>query len=70
MVHGERVYELDREELEAAYASGEISRALYETALDAGDRLGRRLREQRAGIQEFFRDQFRRLRDELYEKSE
>ena len=70
VVHGERVYELDRDELEAAYASGEISRALYDTALTAGDRLGELLREHREQIQDFFREQFRLLRAEMREKSE
>ena len=70
VVHGERVYELDRDELEAAYASGEISRALYDTALTAGDRLGELLREHREQIQDFFREQFRLLRAEMNEKSE
>ena len=70
VVHGERVYELDRDELEAAYASGEISRELYETALAAGERLGKLLREQREQIQTFFREQFRQLKAEWDEKSE
>lgn len=70
VVHGERVYELDRDELEAAYASGEISGALYETALAAGERLGKLLREQREQIQTFFREQFRQLKAEWDEKSE
>ena len=70
VVHGEQVYELDRDELEAAYASGEISGALYETALAAGERLGKLLREQREQIQTFFREQFRQLKAEWDEKSE
>ena len=70
VVHGERVYELDRDELEAAYASGEISGALYETALAAGERLGKLLREQREQSQTFFREQFRQLKAEWDEKSE
>ena len=65
VVHREEIYELDRDELEAAFASGELSRELYDAALTAGERLGRDLREHRAQLQEDFRNRFRALRAEL-----
>ena len=65
VVHGARVYELDRDELEEAYRSGAITEIQYETALTAGERIYRELEQNREEIQTFFKSQFRTLRAEL-----
>ena len=65
VVHGSRVYELDREELEAAYHAEEISRDQYETALSSGERIHQALEQNREEIQAFFVGQFSRLKAEL-----
>ena len=65
VVHGSRVYELDRDELEAAYHAAEISQDQYETALAAGERIYAALERNREDIQVFFVGQFSRLKAEL-----
>ncbi len=65
VVHGSRVYALDRDELEAAYLSGVVSVEQYKSALSAGERIYRELEQNREEIQAFFTNQFRSLRAEL-----
>ncbi len=65
VVHGSKVYELDRDELEAAHAAGALSTAQYETALAAGERIHRALEQNTEKIRAFFESQFRLLRAEL-----
>ena len=65
VVHGSRVYALDRDELEAAYLSGVVSVEQYKSAVSAGERIYRELEQNREEIQAFFTNQFRSLRAEL-----
>ena len=65
VVHEGSVYELDRDELEEAYASGRISGEQYRESLAAGARIDRKLREDREAIEAFFMEQFEKLRPEL-----
>ena len=65
VVHGSQVYELDRDEVEEAYRSGAITEIQYETALTAGERIYRELKQNREQIQAFFSSQFESLRVEL-----
>ena len=65
VVHGSKVYELDRDELESAYASGMLSKEQYEAAVAAGERIGLALERNREEIKAFFIRQFHRLKAEL-----
>ena len=65
VVHGSRVYELDRDELEEAFRAGLVSGQQYEDALTAGERIYRALRENTEKIQAFFENQYLLLRAEL-----
>ncbi len=67
VVHGARVYELDRDELDRAFSAGLISRAQYERALAEGEKLFRDLVEHREEIKAFFSARFRELLPELEE---
>ena len=65
VVHGSKIYELDRDELEAAYHAAAISQDQYETALAAGERIYEALERNREQIQGFFVNQFHHLKTEL-----
>ena len=65
VVYGGQVYELDRGELDAAFASGAISRAQYDSALAAGERIRGELSRNTDRIISFFTEQFETLRPEL-----
>ena len=60
-----KVYELDRDELEEAFASGTISQVQYETALAEGRKIRRDLTENTEQIRAFFQEQFEKLRPEV-----
>ena len=60
-----KVYELDRDELEEAFASGTISQVQYETALAEGRKIRRDLTENTEQIRAFFQEQFDKLRPEV-----
>ena len=65
VVHEGSVYELDRDELEEAYAAGRISKEQYGKSLAAGARIYQKLTEDREAIEAFFAEQFEKLRPEL-----
>ena len=65
VLHGSSVYELDRDELEAAFRSGAISKEQHESALAAGERIARALEQNQEQIHAFFTSQFLSLRAEL-----
>ena len=65
VVSAQKVIELDRNELEDAFAAGVISRTQYENALTAGAAIYRDLTTNREQIKGFFADQFAVLRAEL-----
>lgn len=65
VVYGNKVYELDRDELDEAYSSGVISKEQYETALTEGKKICHYLEENMEHIKAFFLEQFERLRTEL-----
>ena len=65
VVSGGKVYELDRDELDAAFAGGAVTREQYGTALREGEGIFRFLTGNTAEIEAFFAGQFSLLRAEL-----
>ena len=65
VVSSQTVIELDRNELEDAFAAGVISQAQYENALTAGAVIYQDLTTNHEQIKAFFADQFAVLRAEL-----
>lgn len=65
VVSAQTVIELDRNELEDAFAAGVISRTQYENALATGAALYRDLTANREQIKAFFAGQFAALRADL-----
>ena len=60
-----KVYELDRDELAEAYASGAVTKEQYETALAEGEKIRKDLTENTRRIIAFFTEQFETLKQEL-----
>lgn len=67
VLSGEGVAELDRDELDEAFARGRITKEQYDSALDEGRRIYALLSENGQKAREFFREQFERLKKELGE---
>ena len=65
VVYGSRVYELDRDELEGAFAAGSISKEQYDTAVAEGEKLRVFLSENTEEVKAFFSEQFEKLKKEL-----
>ena len=65
VLHGDKVYELDRDELDAAYSSGDVTRRQYETALAEGEKVRSCLTAHPERVRAFFAEQFNALRKEL-----
>lgn len=64
VVSGDKVFELDRDELEEAFCSGRISAEQYATALSEGKRIRDELLGHREEIRAFFCSQFEKLKNE------
>ena len=60
-----KVYELDRDELEEAYASGAVTKEQYETALAEGEKIRKNLTENTEQAIAFFTEQYEILKHEL-----
>jgi len=65
VLYGNDVYELDREELEAAHSAGVISEAQCEAALAAGEKISHELTENTEQIKDFFSEQFEKMKATL-----
>lgn len=65
VLYGGRVYELDRDELEEALASGDVTPEQYGTAVREGERVRRDMAENAGKIEAFFTDRFAELKEEL-----
>ncbi len=65
VVYGNKVYELDRDELDEAYSSGAISQKQYDTALCEGRKIFDDLTKNREQIKAFFLEQFKILKIDL-----
>ena len=60
-----KVYELDRDELEEAYASGAVTKEQYDTALAEGEKIRKNLTENTEQAIAFFTEQYEILKHEL-----
>ncbi len=65
VVYGENIYELDRDELDAAYASGYITKEQYDTAQGSGKVILQFLSGHLPEVKAFFIERFVELRTKL-----